>query len=224
MIQFKWLIFCCLLICCIGITSAVGPMIELKIVNGTLSLKGYFIYEGFGKYPAPIITEVNENLIATLSCFNTSYFNATTNITSNFSNCSYQTNYLREIPIVTNQNGSLILTDTETEARLTDCITRQKQFEAGLDACVKTQLAEGYYKNNYTTCSTDLKICASEKAMAIAQETEAKTDFDNTKNQRWIYALIALIFGYVARMYMKGDIGGPSHKKAEENYNMRQAA
>ena len=200
--------------------SAISPIIEINIVNQTLTVSGFIFYnEGVlsGKLPANFITAINETINPTFSCQQ--------NITNstNSSVCSWSVNYFKEVPFISNTSNAVVLSNQEDQRRYNECIADKSRFEAGLNSCVVAKNEQGEFKNNYSKCSTDLLICGTEKNTLTEDKTELQKEFNDTKNQKWLYGIAALIIGYIIKMIQGGELFGPRKKNLEGEFKKYQA-
>lgn len=209
----------------LSLVSASGPVITLTISNGTISAQGFFIYDAFGKYPAPIITNFNEAINLSVECYNatTSVLN---NVTGNYTNstsqvCNSSGYYTRDIP-VTFANQSLVVTDTNSQAQYNQCLQEKAQYSTGLNTCADTLTKQIAYKDNYTQCSTDLQICNADKSRITTDKTTAETNYTNSKNAKYYFGVGGLILGIVGYMFYRKEIGGPKHTQ-QDSYQAHQA-
>jgi len=205
-----------LLITSFSFASASGPIVTINITNGTISASGFLLYEGYGKYPAPIITDFIEALPLNISCSNIT----TGNITSQV--CSFIGSYTKDVPI-TLTNQSLVVTDSTSQTAYQSCLTLKSQFEAGLNTCSNTLNTQFMYEKNFTQCSTDLQICNAEKARLTTDLAAAKKELEDSKNTKWLFGIGGAIAGVIVLLFYRREIGGPKVQGPSDKYNKGQS-
>lgn len=207
-------IFFSVLIALIIITnvSATGPLININITGNNITVKGYITYDTFGKYSAPVITDFAD----TINCIT----NSTGNVS--FLDCS-NVNYARDIPLINQQNNSLVVMTDASQQAYNQCLKDKAMFEAGLNSCVASKNENNKYYENYTKCNADLIVCNGDKSLAVSTQQEAETKYNDSLNTKYIWSAVCTVLAILGTLWYKGDIGRSKIKKVEEKFNLQQS-
>lgn len=207
------IIFCGIFL--LSMISAAGPFIKLTINGNNLTAQGFLMYEGFGQYPAPIITNFQDVIVSS---------NCTFNNVTNATTCSnYNYTYTRDIPIMYNYSNSVTMMTDSCQEQLTQCLSDKAAFNAGLNSCVDAKNENVLYKDNYTRCGAELIVCQGDMNRCSGEKKTAEDNYNDIVNAKWIFLVIGIIAGIVMTLIYRRELFGPKVKTAEDNFNRQQA-
>ena len=198
--------------------------IEIKIVNDSISVRGYTNDPIYGKVDFGFFNKIDEQMNNSIVCDNVMVEVNGTNTTYQ-ENCRIDFNYNKDIPIFTqNESTTAIMGDTGLWKELQDCVTLKAQYSAGLASCVENKLTMTDASTNITQCSTDIQICRSDKSNLDIKVSSLEKDIEDNKNRQWWFGILGLVIGGVIIMIKEGKLGGTKIKKEEDYFNPRQAS
>lgn len=201
-----------------------GEGLLLEINNETLTIKGYIETEFAGRVSANIIEEINQSIGSNLIvCDNIEITEGNETKTYN-QNCTLNIDFTKDIPFLFNDTKNTIIGDSELQRKFEQCLEDKSQFNAGLKSCNDAKIEQGEYKQNYTECFSDLKICNSEKSIETEKRAELQKESDENKNRHWVWGAIGVGATVLFFSWRDGKIFGPRTKKEEETYNAQQSA
>lgn len=172
------------------------------------------------------ITKIDENINSTVSCnFTDVTFNQSWTNYSQY--CKYNIYYNHPLIFLYNMSNvtsQSVITDIDTLDRLESCIGLQNSYRVSWDLCEKLKKEAIGFEGNYTTCSTSLYTCQTERSTATTQVTTLTAEAEKTKNQKWVWGIIGCVLGILGTLYNKGYLGKPKVRNPDESYNRGQSA